>query len=61
MKVLIAYDTKYGNTEKVGQLIADGINSIEGNEVIVRNVKDIELNKTDAYDLILIGSPNHMG
>ncbi|MFW9829472.1 MAG: flavodoxin family protein, partial [Candidatus Thorarchaeota archaeon] len=25
------------------------------------NVKDIELNKTDAYDLILIGSPNHMG
>jgi menaquinone-dependent protoporphyrinogen IX oxidase len=61
VRVLIAYDTKYGNTEKVSKLIAEGINSTEGNEVIINNVKDVNLNKDDSYDLLLIGSPNHMG
>ncbi|MFX1434754.1 MAG: flavodoxin family protein [Promethearchaeota archaeon] len=61
MKVLITYDTKYGNTEKVANLIGDGITSIEGNEVIVNNVKDVKLKQDDSYDLILIGSPVHFG
>jgi len=61
VKILIAYDTKYGNTEKVAKLIAEGISSIEGNEVIVKNVKDVKLKKEDSYDVIVIGSPNHFG
>ena len=61
MKVLIAYDTKYGNTEKVAQLIGEGITSIEGNEAIVNNVKEVSIKKDDSYDLILIGSPVHFG
>jgi len=55
------YDTKYGNTEKVAKLIAEGIASNEGNDVIVKNVKDVKLKIEDSYDLILIGSPNHFG
>lgn len=61
MKVLIVYDTKYGNTEKVANLIADGITSVEGNEVIIKNVKKIDFHVDDFYDLILIGSPVHFG
>jgi menaquinone-dependent protoporphyrinogen IX oxidase len=61
LKVLIVYDTKYGNTEKVAKLIAEGITSTEGNDVIVNNVKDVNLKKEASYDLILIGSPNHFG
>ncbi|MFX0060447.1 MAG: flavodoxin family protein [Candidatus Heimdallarchaeota archaeon] len=61
MKVLIVFGTKYGNTQKVGELIAEGIRTGEGNEVEVKNVKDVDLSKEDSYDLILIGSPNHMG
>jgi len=61
MKVLIVFDTKHGNTQKVAELIADGINSVEGNETEVVNIKDIDLNEDKTYDLILIGSPNHMG
>ncbi|MFX1411925.1 MAG: flavodoxin family protein [Promethearchaeota archaeon] len=61
MKILIVYDTKYGNTKKVAELIAEGINSVEGNEIAINNVKDVDLNKEDSYDMILIGSPNHMG
>ena len=41
MKVLIVYDTKYGNTKQVANLIAEGITSSDGNEVIVNNVKDV--------------------
>jgi len=59
MKVLIIFDTKHGNTQKVAELIADGINSVESNETEVKNVKDIDLNEDKAYDLLLIGSPNH--
>ncbi|MFX1358615.1 MAG: flavodoxin family protein [Promethearchaeota archaeon] len=61
MKVLIVYYTKYGNTEKVAKLIAEGINSTDNNEVTVSNVKDINLRKEDSYDLLLIGSPIHFG
>ena len=61
MKVLIIFDTKHGNTQKVAELIADGLNSVEGNETEVVNVKGFDINKDKTYDLILIGSPNHMG
>ncbi len=61
MKVLIVFDTKHGNTQKVAELIADGINSVEGNETEVVNVKDFNLSGEITYDLILIGSPNHVG
>ena len=61
MKVLIVYATKYGNTERVANLIAEGVSSIEGNEVIVKNVKDVKLKEAATFDLILIGSPNHFG
>ncbi|MBD3353372.1 MAG: hypothetical protein GF364_17960 [Candidatus Lokiarchaeota archaeon] len=61
MKVLIVYYTKYGNTEKVANLIAEGITSVDEHEVTVKNVKKIQLKKEDSYDLLLIGSPNHFG
>ena len=61
MKVLIVYDTKYGNTEKVAKLIAEGITSTDGNEALVNNVKDVNLKKDNSYNLILIGSPIHFG
>jgi flavodoxin len=61
VKVLIVYATKYGNTEKVAKLIAEGISSVEGNEVVVNKVKEVNLKKEESYDLILLGSPNHFG
>ena len=61
MKVLIVFDIKHGNTQQCAELIADGINSVEGNETKVVNVKDFDPNEDKTYDLMLIGSPNHMG
>ncbi|MFW9819428.1 MAG: flavodoxin family protein [Candidatus Thorarchaeota archaeon] len=61
MKVLIVYDTKFGNTKKVAELIADGIKTVEENEVEINHVNDFDLIKEGVYDLIVIGSPNHAG
>ncbi|MFX1498026.1 MAG: flavodoxin family protein [Promethearchaeota archaeon] len=61
MKVLIVYYSKYGNTEKVAKLIAEGITSTNSHEVIIENVKDVKLKKEASYDLILMGSPVHFG
>jgi menaquinone-dependent protoporphyrinogen IX oxidase len=61
MKILIAYDTKYGNTKKVADLISEGLKTIEENTVSLENVKEINLEKEETFDLILIGSPNQMG
>lgn len=61
MKILIGYESKYGNTKKVAELIAEGIKAVEGHEVSIENVNDVDLSKSDIYDLLLIGSPNHVG
>ena len=61
MKSLIVYYTKYGNTEKVAKLIAEGITSTNGNEVVMNNIKDLKLKKDKSYDLVLLGTPVHFG
>jgi flavodoxin len=57
----MVYYTKYGNTERVANLIAEGLSSVEDNEVIAKYVKEVNLQEDISYDLILIGSPNHFG
>jgi menaquinone-dependent protoporphyrinogen IX oxidase len=56
IRVLVAYDTKYGSTERVAQWIAEGIAEREPSEttVEVTNISHIvEVN----YDCVVIGSP----
>ena len=61
MKVLVAFDTKYGNTETVAKTIAEGIMSVEGIEVTLSNMKEVDFKKLDGYDAILLGCPTHFG
>jgi len=60
-KVLVAFDTKYGNTKLVAETIVEGMREVEGMEVTISNMKEIDLKKIINYDAILMGSPNHMG
>jgi len=61
MKVLVAFDTKYGNTETVAKTIVEGIKSAEGIEVTLSNMKKVDFKKLDGYDAILMGCPTHFG
>jgi len=60
-KVIITYESKYGNTKLVAEAIAEGMREVSGVETILSELSEVDLDKLIDYDAILIGSPNHMG
>lgn len=59
--VLVVYESKYGNTERVAEAIIEGMKEISGVEASLRERKGVNYEELPNYDAILIGSPNHMG
>ena len=60
-KVLVAYESRYGNTKLVAEKIVEGIKEVEGIETVLSELKEVDPNKIPDYDVILIGSPNRFG
>ncbi|MDH5448207.1 MAG: flavodoxin domain-containing protein [Candidatus Bathyarchaeota archaeon] len=60
-KVIIVYESKYGNTKLVAKTIIEGMREVEGTEVVLSKLKEVDLEKIPDYNAILIGSPNHWG
>jgi flavorubredoxin len=60
-KVLVVYDTKYGNTKLAGEKIMDGLREVEGVETSIGYAKEIDIEKVVDCDAIVLGAPNHMG
>ena len=61
MKALLVYHSRYGNTRKVAELIAEGLKSIKNIQISIEHVKDVDLAQSDIYDLLLIGTPINLG
>jgi flavodoxin len=61
VKALIVYESKYGNTKLVGETVAQGMMETEGVEATLLEAQEVDLSKAADCDLILIGSPNHIG
>lgn len=60
-KVLIVYASRSGETEKMANIIAEGVR-FSGKEAEVKSVKDIgSENDTDAYDALVLGSATYHG
>ncbi|MDY7018644.1 MAG: flavodoxin family protein [Chloroflexota bacterium] len=59
-KVIIVYESKYGNAKRVAETIAEDMSQIEGIETVVSGVKEVDLSKIPDYDAILVGSPTHI-
>jgi flavorubredoxin len=60
-KVIIIYESKYGNTRQVAEEIIAGIKETTAIEVILSEVRQVNFDDIIAADAILIGSPNHFG
>ena len=60
-KAIVIYESKYGNTKRVVKTIIEGINEIERIEAVLKEPKHVEPTEVLDYDVILIGSPNHIG
>ena len=60
-KVLVVYATRTGETERIGNLIAEGIR-FSGNEAIVKNAKEIKSEADlQGYDGYAFGSATYHG
>ena len=60
-KVIVVYETKYGNTKFVAETIIEGLKKVKGIETALSELKKVNLNEIPGYDAILVGSPNHLG
>lgn len=60
-KVVVVYQSKYGNTKRVAEAIVEGVRESEEIEVVLCEVEEMDFGKITHYHLILIGSPNHIG
>jgi flavodoxin len=61
MKVLIVFESRYGNTKRVAEAIVEGMQQVEGMKTVLSEVKGVDLTAIPSYDAIVIGGPNHMG
>ena len=61
MKAFVVYDTKYGNTKLVAETIVAGLKELEGMETTISDIEELDMDNIPDFDLVLIGSPNHMG
>lgn len=59
-KILVAYYTRTGNTRKMAESVAEGINK-EGAYAILKEIKDVKAEELLEYDGIVIGSPAYYG
>lgn len=60
-KVIVVYESKYGNTKLVAESIIEGIRQVSRVETVLGEVKEVDLNQIIDCDVVLVGSPNHMG
>ena len=59
MKVLVVYDSLYGNTEKVAQAIAGAL--VSSGEVKVLRPGEVSPSELQSVDFLIIGSPTQGG
>lgn len=58
-KVIIIYESVYGNTKQIAEAISKGINEHAELESIVKKTGEIHTDDLCNYDAILFGCPNH--
>jgi len=60
MKVLIVYDSRSGNTEKMAHAVSEGV-SEEGLDVEVKRVEEASVDELPGVDGLILGSPVYYG
>ncbi len=58
---MVIYESKYGNTKLVAETIVEGMKTIPGAEITLHELKEVDVKQLPEFDVILLGSPNHMG
>lgn len=61
MQVLVMYHSRTGNTEKLAQMIADGVRAVDGVDCVLKPAPDVTQDDFLASDGIIAGSPVYFG
>ena len=61
MQVLVLYYSKGGNTRKLAEAIAEGVNSVDGVDAVVKSTSDVSQDDFLNSDGIVAGSPVYFG
>ncbi|MBR0717217.1 flavodoxin family protein [Bradyrhizobium liaoningense] len=61
VKVLIAYHSVTGNTEKMAQGVSDGAKSVADTTVDLKRVNDVATEDLLSADAVIVGSPVYFG
>ena len=61
LQILVIYDSKTGNTEKMAFAVAEGAREVEGVDVLVKKVDDATNEDLLEADGIIVGSPTYYG
>jgi NAD(P)H dehydrogenase (quinone) len=59
VRILVAYHSQTGNTEKLAQAIAGGAKAVPGVEVTVQKMADVTDASIATFDGVLVGTPVH--
>lgn len=60
-KILVIYDSKSGNTEKMAFAVSEGAKQIKGVKTIVKKIEHASLKDLLNADAIIMGSPTYYG
>jgi NAD(P)H dehydrogenase (quinone) len=60
-QVLVVYDSRTGNTEKMAMAVAEGAKQVPGIKVVLKNVDKASLDDLLSADGIIIGTPTYYG
>lgn len=60
-KVIVVYESIFGNTKRVAETIIEGMSGVPGIETTLSKPRGVDINQLTKYDVILIGSPNYIG
>ena len=60
-KIVIIYDSRTGNTEKMALAVAKGAKKVKGTDVAVKNVERAKLQDMLDADGVILGSPTYYG
>jgi NAD(P)H dehydrogenase (quinone) len=63
MRISIVYDSGYGHTARVAEVVADGAREIEGSQVALMAIADSKVDwaSLEKSDAIIFGSPTYSG
>lgn len=61
MQVLVLYHSKGGNTRKLAEKIAEGVNEVEGVSALLKRAEEVSRDDFLASDGVIAGSPVYFG